>query len=212
MKSFTKILQILIILLILAQTSFAFSDRDESADGYEKEKTMIGIRGGVQVTAMGPFDWSFGWHAGVVSDIVNVNTIELLGSRYSIFIQPGLYFLTRESIWEKNTYWLEIPVLLSIKRQPKSSSGLFSSAYRFEIGPYVNIGMLGDYKDIVANRAGEPQEDQMSRYDIGINLTAGYELGVFWIYSSYSRGFVDVSEYYDSGTYCWKIIGIGVNF
>jgi hypothetical protein len=207
MKPFQKIPQILIILLILAQAAFAQEqDQEQKTAG-----TKLGIRGGVQVTAMGPLDWSFGWHAGAVSDVVKLTNFELLRSLYSIYVQPGLYFSTRESVWKKNTYWLEVPVLLSFKRQPKSSSGLFSNAYRFEMGPYVNIGVLGDYKDVVATSVGD-QEDQMSRFDVGITFTAGSEIGMFWIYSSYSRGFIDVSDYYDSGTFCWKIIGIGMNF
>jgi hypothetical protein len=216
MKPFPKTLLILITLLTLAQTAFAGPFGDPGPDDGEPKEPlkpkMIGIRGGVQVTAAGPFDWSFGWHAGAVMDIAKLTEFELLKNDFGIYVQPGVYFLTRQSIWKKDTYWLEIPVLLSVRRQPKSSKGLFSTAYRFELGPYVNIGMLGDYEDILVNKTGEDQEDQMSRYDVGISFTAGYELGVVWIYSSYSRGFVNVSDYYDSSTSCWKIIGIGVNF
>jgi hypothetical protein len=202
-----KILKILIILLTLAQIAFA-SQSEDGESVIEKmlskmSRPMIGIRGGVQLTATGPYDWSFGWHAGAVVDIVKLTDFDLLGGHHSIYVQPGFYFLTRQSLWEKDPYWFEIPVLLSIKQQkkkPKDFKGL-NTAYRFELGPYVNIGH--------ENKGGKWQ---MSREDIGASLVAGYELGKVWIYSSYNRGFVKVSDYTDNSPSCWTILGIGVNF
>jgi hypothetical protein len=208
-KAFLQILRILIILLTLAQTAFAQGEdeKDEEDAGIldmiPKPK-MFGIRGGVQLTATGPYDWSFGFHAGAVVDIVKLTDFDLLGNHHSIYVQPGFYFLTRQSLWKKDPYWFEIPILLSIRQQqqkkPKASKRL-NTAYRFELGPYVNTGH--------ENKDGKKQ---MSREDIGVSLVAGYELGMVWIYSSYNRGFVKTSDYKDNSTSCWKILGIGVNF
>jgi hypothetical protein len=198
-----KILKILAILLILAQTVFA-QEQEKKAEG-----TKLGIRAGVHFINMA--DWSLGWHVGAVRDVTKLTNFDFFKSSYGIFIQPGLYFFTKHSIWDKQTYWLEIPVLLSIKQQASKSTGFFTTAHRFEIGPYVNFGVLGDFDDVISSALIE-EDAKMSRFDIGITATVGYEIGVIWISSSVSNGFINISDYYDSNAFYWKIITLGVNF
>jgi hypothetical protein len=75
--------------------------------------------------------------------------------------------------------------------------------------------VLGDFDDVISNvflPNGENEKAKMSRFDIGLTATVGYEVGMLWISSSVSNGFINISDYYDSTAFYWKIITVGLNF
>jgi len=165
-----------LIITVLAISAFAESN-EKANDGIG-----VGIRGGVHMMTMGAFDLSVGWHAGAVRDVLKLADLEMFGN---IYLQPGVLFFTKNSWFDTQTYWLEVPVVVSWK----------INNYRFHIGPYVNFGLLGDFEDkLVVAATGD---SEMNRFDLGLSIGSGVEFWKFWLGLSYNYGFINVSDYYD---------------
>jgi len=183
-----------LIIAVLFVGAFAESKEENVNDGVE-----VGIRGGVHLMTMGTLDLSAGWHIGAVRDVKKLADLELFGS---IYLQPGLLFFTKTSWFDTKTYWLEVPVLASWKF--KSSSGI----YRFNIGPYFNLGLFGDFEDKFGTALNglddetetETEIETLNRFDLGLSIGTGVELWKFWLGASYNYGFISVSNYHDGSS------------
>lgn len=178
-----------LIIAALAVGAFA-QEPEKTKEDKPNDGIAVGIRGGVHVMTMGTFDLSVGWHVGAVRDVLKLADLEMFGS---IYLQPGVLFFTKTSWFDTQTYWLEVPVLASWKH----------GRYRFNVGPYVNFGLLGDFEDKVATALSG--EYEMNRFDLGISIGTGVELWKFWLGASYNYGFVSVSDYHDYGSASFRL-------
>jgi hypothetical protein len=175
----------LALALTLALASLPFAQEAEKPDE-QNDGIAVGIRAGVHVMTMGAFDLSVGWHVGAVRDVVKIASMDEFGG---IYLQPGLLFFTKTSWFDTQTYWLEVPVLLSVKYK------LFGRTGRLNVGPYFNFGLFGDFEDKALAALNETSE--MNRFDLGLSIGTGTEFGRFWVGASYNYGFINVSDYYD---------------
>jgi len=199
-ETFHKAMLSLALMAVLAASAFAQeseAEKSEQSDGGIK----VGIRGGVHAMSMGVLDWSVGWHAGAVRDVLKIADMDIFGNLY---LQPGLLFFTKNSIFDKQTYWLEVPVMLSWKYK------IFRRTYRSSIGPYFNVGVFGDFEDAVES-AFAKESASMNRFDAGLSVSQGSEWGWFWIGATVNMGFVSVSDYYDATAWSYRLT-LGVNF
>jgi hypothetical protein len=176
----------LALALMLALASLPLAEESkEQAD--EFGGTGLGIRAGVHLMTMGAYDWSAGWHIGAVRD---VSKIASMGEYGGIYLQPGLLFFTKTSwSFDTQTYWFEVPVLLSIKYK------LFGRTNRLNVGPYFNFGIFGDFENKITTEI--IGQSEMNRFDLGLSVGTGTEFGRFWVGASYNYGFINVSDYYD---------------
>jgi len=185
-------------------------EQENKAEVKKAEGTKLGIRAGFHLSSMGPLDLSAGWHVGAVSDLVTLTTFEpsFLNGVFGIFVQPGLLFLTRADIWGGSTYWLEVPVMVSLKCRFKEP-GLFgvTSGWRLELGPYFNVGVIGDFeKDL-----GYGIKSKMNRFDVGLGSNLVKEYGIVWMATGINSGFLSVGKDIKGTAFTWKVFTLGVN-
>ncbi|MDR2583442.1 MAG: PorT family protein [Fibromonadaceae bacterium] len=179
------------IVAVLALGTFA-QEQEKSKEENANDGIALGIRGGVHIMSMGTFDLSVGWHLGAVRDVMKLADLEMFGS---IYLQPGVLFFTKNSWFDTKTYWIEFPILASWKH----------NRYRVNIGPYVNLGLLGDFEDKAATAISGQREESMNRFDLGLSFGTSYELWRFWLGASYNYGFIKVSDYHDSGSASYRL-------
>jgi len=202
MKQIIKTLALLLTVLSIN----VIAQEPESKEPDKSDGIIVGIRGGVHIMSMGVLDWSAGWHVGAVHDILQIADMDVFGKLY---LQPGLLFFTKNSIFDKQTYWLEVPVMLSWKYTLFKGTFL-EGTYRSSIGPYFNFGVFGDFEDVVESAFAD-ESTSMNRFDAGLSIGHGSEWKWFWIGASVNMGFVSVSDYYDDTAWSYRLT-LGVNF
>jgi len=154
----------------------------------KRQDPLWGIRGGVHFAGISGEDLSVGWHIGGVFYPIKFFDIgfrgDLLGLK--LFLEPRLFFVTKESIFKKNQYWLEMPI---------NASFVFTVAgmrLKYAVGPNVAVGIIGDYEQNLGEGAGDLKT---GRFDLGLSNTLGYE--VFkngWMELNTSSGFLNLVD------------------
>jgi len=217
MNSVKKIVTIATFICLAIVTNVSAQEQEaevKKAEVKKAEGTKLGIRAGFHLSSMGPLDLSAGWHVGAVSDLVTLTTFEpsFLNGVFGIYVQPGLLFLTRDNVWGGSTYWLEIPAMISLKCQFKET-GLFgiTSGFRLEIGPYFDIGIIGDFEHKLTDLLGNEIKSKMGRFDVGLASNLVKEYGIVWIATGINSGFLSVSDDGNYSTFTWKVLTIGIN-
>jgi hypothetical protein len=181
--------------------------KEEKKPAFHMEKrpdSDVGIRGGIHFSAIGTESATFGWHLGAYAYPVKFWDGSLGGDilGLKVLLEPGLFFLTKENpVLKKNQYWLEVPVNASLLFT------VFSMRIRYSVGPFVALGLFGDFEYDYANpKTYETTKEKMSRFDLGLTQTLGYEFAKnLWSDLTVGYGFLDMMKYDNTSTFIFKI-------
>jgi len=153
-----------------------------------------GIRLGAHLAGISGQTISFGWHLGGSFYPVKVFDASLGGDIVGLkmFVEPNVYFTTKSG-WEgTNQYWLDVPVMANFMFT------VFSFRFKYCIGPYVGVGMFGDFDKVVTAAdiaAGNQGGRDVGRFDVGLYNTFGYEWAKnIWSDVTVGTGFIDMVD------------------
>lgn len=198
-----NILKISLALALLTLGTAAFSQ-------------SIGIRGGLSLsniyaennsgTTSDEFLYKTGYHGGIVVDLDITKSLSL---ESGLMIESKGFRLDNDfgginSKYALNLTYVDIPLTLKA-----STDNTFVNFYGI-LGPYVGVGLFGNEKGettVLGVKTafndpiqwGTTQNDEVRRFDYGLMIGAGVELGSIQLGLSYAHGLANIAPVHDNG-------------
>lgn len=143
-----------------------------------------------------------GFHFGGVAEMPITEMFSVEGKL--LFSTKGFNYKTSSSNVKVNCFlfYTEIPIMAKANFEI-GNVGVFGL-----LGPYMGIGLTGRVKQVVGSDketetikwGSNGDEDDFKRFDFGMAIGGGVEVGVFQFGINYNLGLANISAYTDNGT------------
>lgn len=139
-----------------------------------------------------------------INDLFSFETGLLLTSKgYKFSDKETFLGITTEYVGKANLLYLDIPIT------PKVSFGSGSTSFYALLGPYVGLGLMGNYKsEVTINGEKDSESDKVEwgskdgdfkRLDFGLLAGGGVQFNAIQIGVAYGFGLANISPYNDGG-------------
>jgi hypothetical protein len=196
MKNLIKLLCVLVLLTMATRTS---AQKFAVKAGLNLSKMLLKNDNG---TYSDDLKMHPGFHVGAtaefpINDMFSFEPGLLLSTKGYNYERPGSSDYTEKL----NLFYFEIPL------NAKATFDVEGVKIYGAFGPYLGLGLSGKYKtktsgvsdNSTVNWGSDSENDDLKRFDLGINVGAGVEIKSILVGINYGLGLANISSYTDGG-------------